>query len=406
MMSRSRNIALSVLLGLALLAEPGAQAQEAATAKIQTALEKWVAERAPAEKITGVAAYISFGDPGPAIEAFAGKVGAAPDDPPVRQNTLFQMGSTSKSFTAALILKLEAAGKLSIDDALGKWLPQYPAWKDVSLRRLLNMTSGIPNYSETEIISRAWVNEPARALTAEELVKIAYPTGAGDLPASAGYHYSNTNYVLAGMVAAKVAGRSYRDLVHEMVIDALGLDSTFYEDGAYPAAVIDRLAHGYFDNPACGDYQPNCKQSWNLPLMGRDVRAMSTSWAQAAGGAIASARDVDRWMRAVFEGHVTPAKQQAEWMALVSTKTGKPIADVSADDPRGFSLGLGKAILGSIGAHWYYQGETLGYRTLYVWFEKENLMITLQTNSQPAADADKLHDLVGTIYQIVGGQAK
>ena len=135
--------------------------------------------------------------------------------------------------------------------------------------------------------------------------------------------------------------------------------------------------------------------------MGRDVRGMNTSWAQAAGGAIADARDVDRWMRAVFAGRVVPPAQQAEWMALVSTKTGEPIADVSADDPRGFSLGLGKAILGSVGAQWFYQGETLGYRTLYVWFQKENIMITLQTNSQPAADADKLHDVLGTIYQIV-----
>ena len=133
---------------------------------------------------------------------------------------------------------------------------------------------------------------------------------------------------------------------------------------------------------------------------------MSTSWAEAAGGAIADARDVDRWMRAVFEGRVVPPKQQSEWMALVSTKTGEPIADVSADDPRGFSLGLGKAVLGPIGAHWFYQGETLGYRTLYVWFEHENLMITLQTNSQPAADADKLHDLLGTIYQIARDDTK
>ena len=54
--------------------------------------------------------------------------------------------------------------------------PQYPAWDDVSIRRLLNMTSGIPNYSETEMISRAWVEEPKRDLTAEELVA-AYPTG-------------------------------------------------------------------------------------------------------------------------------------------------------------------------------------------------------------------------------------
>ncbi len=404
-MIRSGSIASSILLGAALMAAPGARAQGSQAERVQAALETWVANRAPAEKITGIAAYISFGDPGPAIEAFAGKTGREPGDPLVRQNTLFQMGSTSKSFCAAVILKLEAAGKLSIDDTLGKWLPQYPAWKDVTIRRLLNMTSGIPNYSETETISRDWVSDPARELSAEELVGIAYPTGADDLPATEGFSYSNTNYVLAGMIAAKAAGESYRDLVHEMVIEPFGLESTFYENGTYPKAVVARLAHGYFENPACADYQPNCKESWNLPMVGRDVRAMSASWAQAAGGAVASARDVNRWMRAVFEGDVVPPKQQREWMALVSTKTGKPIADVSADDPRGFSLGLSKAVLGPIGAQWFYEGETLGYRTLYVWFAKENLMITLQTNSQPPAGADKLSEVVTAIYQIVRSDA-
>ena len=390
---------------IATFAAPCAWAEASQTARIQAAMEGWLKARASAEKVTGVAAYISFGDPGPAIEAFAGRVGNAPGDNPVRQNTLFQMGSTSKSFVVAVILQLEAAGTLSIDDTIGKWLPQYPAWQDVSIRRLLNMTSGIPNYSETEVISHAWINDPTRQWTAAQLVAIAYPTGTNDLPASTGYHYSNTNYVLASMIAEKAAGRPYRDLVQQRVIGAFGLDSTFYEPGAYPAGVTDRLAHGYFDNPACADYQPDCKQSWNHPLMGKDVRATSTSWAQAAGGAVAGARDVDRWMRAVFEGHVVPPKQQAEWMAMVSQKTGKPIADVSSGDPRGFALGLGKAVLGPIGAHWFYQGETIGYRTLYVWFDRENLMITLQTNSQPAATEDKLHDLLGTIYQIVGHAA-
>jgi D-alanyl-D-alanine carboxypeptidase len=396
-----RYLTASVALVIAMLSAPCAWAEATQAVRIQSALESWLIARAAAEKVTGVAAYVSFGDPGPAIEAFAGKVGNAPQDAPVRQNTLFQMGSTSKSFVVAVLLQLEAAGTLSIDDTIGKWLPQYPAWKDVSIRRLLNMTSGIPNYSETSAISDAWVNDPARQWSAGELVAIVYPTGNKDLPASTGYHYSNTNYVLASLIAEKATGQSYRDLVQQRVIGTFGLDSTFYEPGAYPAGVTQRLAHGYFDNPACADYQPDCKQSWNLPLMGKDVRATSTSWAQAAGGAIAGARDVDRWMRAVFEGHVVPAKQQAEWMSLVSNKTGKPITDVSAEDPRGFALGLGKAILGPIGAHWFYQGETLGFRTLYVWFEAENLMITLQTNSQPAANEDKLHDLLGTIYQIV-----
>jgi D-alanyl-D-alanine carboxypeptidase len=405
-MRRREGFATVFVIGLTLLAASAARPATSRTAAIQAALETWLAHRAAPEKVTGVAAYVSLGDPGPAIEAFAGRVGADPNDPPVSRATLFQMGSTSKSFAAAIILKLEAAGKLSLDDTVGKWLPQYPAWKDVTIRRLLNMTSGIPNYSETETISHAWTDEPTRDLTAEALVAIAYPTGKNDLPPTTGYSYSNTNYILAGMIAAKAAGRPYRDLVHTMVIDKFGLDSTFYEGGTYPAAVTDRLAHGYFNNPACADYQPNCKVSWNQPLMGRDTRGASTSWAQAAGGAVAEARDVDRWMRAVFAGRVVPPKQQAEWMALVSTKTGQPIADISAADPRGFSLGLAKAILGPAGPQWFYQGETLGYRTLYVWFEKENLMITLQTNSQPAGDEDELSHLVITIHDIVHDEPK
>ena len=249
---------------------------------------------------------------------------------------------------------------------------------------------------------RFWVQEPQRDLSAEELVAVVYPTGTNDLPPTKGYHYSNTNYILAGMIAAKATGKSFRDLVHQLVIAPLGLDSTFYESGTYPAPVIERLAHGYFENPACADYQPpDCKESWNLPMVGRDVRAMSLSWTQAAGGAIANARDVNRWMRAVFAGRVVPPKQQAEWLRMISIKTGAPLAEVSAEDPRGFSLGLSRAVLGTAGAHWFYEGVTLGYRTLYVWFAEDDVMITLQTNSQPADGTDRLSDAAVAIYEAV-----
>ncbi len=80
---------------------------------------------------------------------------------------------------------------------------------------------------------------------------------------------------------------------------------------------------------------------------------------------------------------------------------GQPISDVSTDDPQGFSLGLGRAILGQFGAQWFYEGVTLGYRTLYVWFAKDNIMITVQTNSQPDAGTDKLNEAIIALYDIV-----
>lgn len=386
-----------MLAGAALLLAGAVQAAETQAERVQAALDAWLAARAEIEGVTGIAAYVSLATPGPNIEAFAGKTGRGPDDPPVDQNTLFAMGSTSKSFAAAVILLLEAKGLLTIEDTVGKWLPEYPAWGDVSIRRLLDMTSGIPNYSETEFISRVWVDEPKRILTAEELVAAAYPSGSNDLPVSTGYHYSNTNYILAAMIAAKAAGKPYADLVREMILEPQGLHSTFYSPGAYPPEVIARLSHGYFENSACAEYQPDCKETWNAGLIGRDVREDSTSWAQAAGGAISNARDVTTWMRAVFEGRVVPPEQQSEWLSMVSVKTGEPLPELTPEDPQGFSLGLGQ-MLRPEGPLWFYEGMTLGYRTLYVWFEEDDVLITVQTNSQPDSAVDELHDAVTTIY--------
>ena len=81
-------------------------------------------------------------------------------------------------------------------------------------------------------------------------------------------------------------------------------------------------------------------------------------------------------------------------------KTGEPIAALSADDPAGFGLGIGCKKFGSLGAQWFYQGKSLGYRTLYFWIADQDLMITVQTNSQPPEGTDKLGEAVNTLYEI------
>ena len=141
--------------------------------------------------------------------------------------------------------------------------------------------------------------------------------------------------------------------------------------------------------------------TWNAPLIGRDIRGDSLSWAQAAGGGVASARDVDTWMREIFSGRFAAPEQQKEWLSLISTATGEPIDDVTPEDPRGFALGLSKAILGPYGGVWFYQGTTLGFRTLYVWFEDEDMVITVQTNSQPDDDKGELNAALIAVYDAV-----
>jgi D-alanyl-D-alanine carboxypeptidase len=74
---------------------------------------------------------------------------------------------------------------------------------------------------------------------------------------------------------------------------------------------------------------------------------------------------------------------------------------VSADNPEGFALGLAEKILGPLGAQWVYEGESLGYRTIYVWIADQNLMITVQTNSQPPEGTDKLGDAINALYEVV-----
>ena len=125
-----------------------------------------------------------------------------------------------------------------------------------------------------------------------------------------------------------------------------GLNSTFYETSIYPKSVIKRLSHGYFENAACAEYQPKCKDTWNAPIIGRDMRNDSVSWMQSAGGGISTPAtwiagcersSAERWFR---------RSNKKSGTELVSMKTGEPIATISVDDPGGFALGLGKKILG------------------------------------------------------------
>ena len=261
------------------------------------------------------------------------------------------------------------------------------------------MTSGIPNYSETEFISHAWVEEPKRNLTAEELVAAAYPTGTNDLPVtdrlSLFQHQLHPRRHDRGQGGGQALCRPGARDGPRAARPALDLLSP----GTYPPEVIARLAHGYFENTACADYQPpDCEESWNKPLLGRDVREDSTSWAQAAGGAISNARDVDPLDARRLRGPRRAAGAAGRMAVDGLDEDRRADRRRSRRRTRRASPSASPRALMPDGPVWFYQGMTLGYRTLYVWFEDDDILITVQTNSQPNDDVNKLHDAATAIH--------
>jgi D-alanyl-D-alanine carboxypeptidase len=388
-------LSLASLLA-ALLAMPGgaggaAARPEAVVPALQQALDRYLAARSAVEHVSAASLSVSIRGAPSTVNVTAGRTQWDGTEP-VSPDAVFQIGSNTKAFTAVILLQLEAEGKLSLDDTLGKWLPQYPAWKDVSIRRLLNMTARIPSYDDTPYFIRALGSGPDTTWTAPELVAIVYPKIGPPPPDGPGWIYSNTNYVLAQMIIERATGDSYADELTSRLITPLGLRSTFYGTSRYPPQVTARLVAGYYFNT-----DPELDPA--RPLVGRDVSAWSASWAQGAGGIVSTTEDLARWVRALYEGPVLAPAQREEMLSIVSTATGAPIAKTTLRNPRGFGLAVGQLTTATTGTLWFYEGETLGYRALYAYAPARGTIIAVALNSQPTSDG--IGELMKTVYGIL-----
>ncbi|WP_448607946.1 serine hydrolase domain-containing protein [Geodermatophilus sp. URMC 60] len=377
----------------ALLVTAGLVAPSAATAAVRPAadapalvvdlradLEQYLQERGAAEHVSAAAVSVSLRDQAESIDVSAGTTEFG-GSVPVQPDALWQIGSNTKAFTSVLLLQLEAEGRLSIDDPVSQWLPQYPQWHDIPIRRLLDMTSGIPTYDDQPAFLTAQAADPLREFTPEELVGYAV-----EAPATSGYSYSNTNYVLAELIVERVTGTSYANQLSARLLGPLGLRDTFYRSHLYPPGITDRLPAGYYtrtDEPELS------------PLVGRDVSRTSLSWARGAGGILSTTANLTWWARVLYEGWLLPPQQQAELLSLVSTATGEPIEGTTPEDPRGFGLGVAQ-MTDALGTFWFYEGQTLGFRLLHAYFPESGLIVAISLNSR--ADEDRIGALATAVY--------
>ncbi|HXO18099.1 MAG TPA: serine hydrolase domain-containing protein, partial [Candidatus Dormibacteraeota bacterium] len=303
---------------------------------------------------------------------------------PVTPANLFQIGSNTKAFTAALMLKLQSAKKLTVADSVGRWLPQYAGWKDVTIHHMLDMTSGIGTYDDTAAWMKAITTGPYHFFGFPQLVDYVSPAN----PLASGWHYSNTGYVLSAMIAEKASvGTSYTDLIRSLVIKPTSIRDLYYYPDIYPRELRLRTVQGYY-------YNSDADSKGLAPLLGKSVRDYSTSWAGPAGGIVATPHAVAQWARDLYQGPILTQTERAQMETLVSNKTGKPIAEATSDDPAAFGLGVAQVYKPVIGRIWFYEGMTLGYRLIHVYFPQQNVVIAFGLNSQPSGAQNHSGDLI------------
>jgi D-alanyl-D-alanine carboxypeptidase len=235
------------------------------------------------------------------------------NDVPATAETVYRIGSITKQFTAAGIMRLAEQGKLSLDDTLQKFLPTFPAQGNrVTIRHLLNHTSGIKSYTSLgpkwqRVIRLDLVPDSVAALFANE----PFDFKPGDR-----WLYDNSGYFLLGMIIEKISGKAYGQYVQDEFFTPLGLTSTVYCD---QAPLIKHRAQGYATTPN-----------------GQFVNAEPLSMTQpyAAGSLCSTVTDLAKWTAALAGGKVVSPASYKQMTTPLTLNDGKPLT-------YGFGLGVG-----------------------------------------------------------------
>ncbi|MFI8260968.1 serine hydrolase domain-containing protein [Streptomyces sp. NPDC085665] len=238
-----------------------------------------------------------------------------------REQDRFRIGSTTKTFTATVMLQLEAEHRLGLDDSVEKWLPgvvRGPGYEPekITIRQLLNHTSGIYDYVNDEVMSDRGTGTPFLehrfdSYRPEEIVRIGLSHPPRFAPGT-DWAYSNTPYFLAGMIIERVTGRPLADAFAQRIARPLGLSATYLPRGDEQ---VIRGPHGrhysklMLTTPDAAVY---------------DVTELNSSWGWAAGGVVSTTGDLDRFFGALLGGRLLPPAQQGEMFTMVHTENWIP----------------------------------------------------------------------------------
>ncbi|PIR12034.1 MAG: hypothetical protein COV52_00885 [Gammaproteobacteria bacterium CG11_big_fil_rev_8_21_14_0_20_46_22] len=298
----------------------------------------------------------------------------------ITPNTLFQVGSITKTFAATMVLKLVEEHKLNINDKLGRWFPEYPKWKDVTVKELLTHTSGVYKVIDTKNFWQHLKVNPKQYWSLQELANLAY-LYPDYFKAGQGYNYANTDYILLGMIIEKVTHQPISQVFREYLLslEKFGLKNTYYTASGYPKTVISRVAHGYDDEGTFG--------------YGVDVTNVSTSFSGSAGAIVSTPDDIILFLKQLFAGKILSAHLLKLMQTLTSEKTGQPIsiqqALINHQNTKeswfdlGEGMGMGLVYFKDYGFVWMHAGGMPGYQSAYTYNPCKGIYVVLMYNKQP-----------------------
>jgi D-alanyl-D-alanine carboxypeptidase len=300
-----RAFALGVIACVGAVGAPGwAQASTPAPPALQQALDTLVSDGVPG-------AIVLEREAGREWHAASG-VADLTTKRPIDAGDRFRIGSMTKAFVSTVALQLVAEGRLSLDDSVERWLPGVvPGGDAITVRELMNHTSGLYNYTDVPFYVQL-LHDPLHRWRPLELVQQAVAHPPLFAPGTS-WSYSNTNYILLGLIVAaadeasgplQVASPAFE--AYRRIIVPLGLRHTSFP--LVDPEVRGRHAHGYAIDPP---------PAWGLPAI-LDTTKSSPSWAWTAGAIISTLDDVADFHRALFTGQLLGPDQQRELQTTVA----------------------------------------------------------------------------------------
>jgi D-alanyl-D-alanine carboxypeptidase len=345
----SKPTLLVAAVAVALVAAPAAAAAPP-RAELQRAVDRVVAAGAP-----GVIALVRDG--GRTLRAAGGHANLATRRP-LRVTDRYRVGSATKTFVATVVLQLAGEGRLDLSDTVERWLPgQVPNGGAITVRQLLNHTSGLADYApdEDDTFIRRVLADRQRTWAPRELVALGTAQPPLHAP-GARWSYSNTGYIVLGLIVEAATGNPLETELRTRLFAPLRLRATSFDSRA---RITGRHAHGYSRIGARRPY---------------DISVLNQSWAGAAGAIASTAGDLARFHRALFGGRLLRPRLLAQMRTTVATGSGVQT----------YGLGLIR-MRHPCGTFWGHGGETLGYLSHADWSRRGGRQAILAVTADQSA---------------------